>query len=61
MLTIYVIGVLLAFGLAFQMESENESKSWGFVLAFSILWFILAPWFIIFVIISKIKGEKGNE
>jgi len=54
---IYVIGALLAFGLAFQMESENESKSWGFIFAFSFLWFILVPWFIIFLIADKIKGE----
>ena len=53
---IYIIGALLAFGLAFQMESENETKSWGFVLAFSLLWFILVPWFVIFLIIDKSRG-----
>ena len=56
---IYLIGALLAFGFAFQMESENENnqKSWGFILAFTFIWFILFPWFMIFIIIDKIKGE----
>jgi hypothetical protein len=59
MLTIYLIGVLMSFGFGFNMEhiNENEQISWGFILAFSLMWFILVPWFIVFVIIEKIKGE----
>lgn len=55
---IYLIGALIAFGFAFQMEheGEGEKRSWGFVLAFSLLWFILIPWFVIFLIIDKSKG-----
>ena len=58
MLTVYIIGFLIAFGFGFQMEHENNSKSWVFVFVFSMLWFILVPWFIMFTTISRVKGEE---
>lgn len=62
MITFYLIGALLAFGFAFQMESANENnqKSWGMIFAFTILWFMLFPMFLVFIIKGN-KGEKENE